>query len=96
MQHANAATEEIMKTVTIYTKPLCPYCVRAISLLKKKGAEVEEVSAAFDAEKRSEMLRRTNGARTYPQIFIGDHHVGGCDDLFALDAAGELDPLLNG
>lgn len=85
-----------MKPVTIYTKPLCPYCVRAISLLKKKGAAIEEISAAFDNQKRAEMIRRANGARTYPQIFIGDRHVGGSDDLYALDAAGKLDPLLNG
>jgi len=84
-----------MKSVTIYTKPLCPYCVRAISLLKKKGATINEVSAAFDNEKRAEMMRRAGGARTYPQIFIGDHHVGGCDELYALEGAGKLDPLLN-
>lgn len=85
-----------MKSVTIYTKPLCPYCVRAMSLLKKKGVEIAEISAAFDSAKRAEMVQRSNGARTYPQIFIGDQHVGGCDDLYALDAAGKLDPLLNG
>jgi len=84
-----------MKAVTVYTKPLCPFCVRAISLLKKKGAEVNEICAAFDNDKRSEMLARSNGARTYPQIFIGDHHVGGCADLFALDAAGKLERMLN-
>jgi glutaredoxin 3 len=85
-----------MKAVTIYTKPLCPYCVRAMSLLKKKGAEIREISAGFDAEKREEMIKRANGARTYPQIFIGDTHVGGSDDLHALEKAGKLDPLLNG
>ncbi len=84
-----------MKAVTVYTKPLCPYCVRALSLLKRKGAAVEEVSAAFDNEKRGEMIRRSGGARTYPQIFIGERHVGGCDDLYALEEAGKLDPLLN-
>ncbi len=82
--------------VTVYTKPLCPFCVRAMSLLKKKGVEVVEISAAFDKAKREEMLARSNGARTYPQIFIGDRHVGGCDDLMALEKAGELDALLNG
>lgn len=85
-----------MKSVTVYTKPLCPFCVRAIMLLKKKSARIDEVCAAFDSEKRAEMIQRANGARTYPQIFIGDFHVGGCDELFALDAAGKLDPLLNG
>jgi glutaredoxin 3 len=85
-----------MKSATVYTKPLCPYCVRAISLLKKKGAHINEISAAFDNEKRAEMMQRSNGARTYPQIFIGDIHVGGCDELYALEAAGKLDPLFNG
>jgi glutaredoxin 3 len=85
-----------MKAVTIYTKPLCPYCVRAMSLLKRKGAPVNEICAAFDGEKRGEMIRRANGARTYPQIFIGDTYVGGSDELFALEEAGRLDPLLNG
>ena len=83
-----------MAPVTIYTKPFCPYCIRAVSILKKKGAEIEEISAAFDAEKRNEMLAKSNGKRTYPQIFIGDTHVGGCDDLMDLDARGGLDPLL--
>ena len=85
-----------MKPVTVYTKPLCPYCVRALSLLKKKGAAIREVSAAFDRELRAEMIARAGGRSTYPQIFIGDVHVGGSDDLYALEAAGKLDPLLNG
>lgn len=84
-----------MPTVTVYTRPLCPYCVRALSLLQRKGAEVVEICAAFDADKRAEMLQRANGRRTYPQIFIGALHVGGCDDLFALEDAGKLDGLLN-
>lgn len=85
-----------MKPVTVYTKPLCPYCVRALSLLKKKGAQVNEISAAFDARLREEMIARAGGRWTYPQIFIGDTHVGGSDDLHALDSAGKLDALLNG
>lgn len=85
-----------MKSVTVYTKPLCPFCVRAIMLLKKKHANIDEVSAAFDGEMRAEMIRRSNGARTYPQIFIGDVHVGGCDDLMVLDRHGGLAPLLAG
>lgn len=85
-----------MKAVTIYTKPLCPYCVRAMALLKRKGASVTEISAAFDSDMRAEMLRRSNGERTYPQIFIGETHVGGADELFALEEAGKLDPMLNG
>jgi len=85
-----------MQPVTIYTKPLCPFCFRAINLLQKKGATINEISSAYDAEKREEMLARSNGKRTYPQIFIGDTHVGGFDDLAALDRAGRLDPLLEG
>ncbi len=85
-----------MQKATIYTKPLCPYCVRAIALLKKKNAEVDNISAAFDREKREEMLARSNGGVTYPQIFIGETHVGGSDDLAALERAGKLDALLNG
>jgi glutaredoxin 3 len=83
-----------MKIVTVYTRPMCPFCVRAIALLQKKGAKVEEICAAFDQQKRSEMLRRANGARTYPQIFIGETHVGGCEELMALERDGKLDRLL--
>ncbi len=85
-----------MRPVTIYTKPLCPYCVRALTLLKKKGVSVTEISAAFDSRLRSEMIERSKGRSTYPQIFIGEVHVGGSDDLYALDAAGKLDALLDG
>jgi len=84
-----------MQPVTIYTKPLCPYCMRAMALLKKKGAVITEICAAFDREKREEMIARSGGARTYPQIFIGKTHIGGCDELMALDRAGKLDPLLD-
>ncbi len=83
-----------MKTVRIYTTPICPYCVRAKSLLTKKGAPFEEVDVFMDAGARDEMLAKSGGARTVPQIFIGDTHVGGCDELYALEKAGELDPLL--
>ena len=85
-----------MKPVTVYTKPYCPYCHRAIAILEKKGAEINEISAAFVPEKKAEMLAKSNGKRTYPQICIGETHVGGCDDLMALDARGGLDPLLQG
>jgi glutaredoxin 3 len=84
-----------MPKITIYTKPFCPYCSRALSLLAAKGAQVAEVEAAFDPALRKEMLERSNGRSTYPQIFIGDKHVGGCDELMALDRAGQLDPLLS-
>jgi glutaredoxin 3 len=83
-----------MKPVRIYTTPICPYCVRAKSLLAKKGVPIEEVDVFMDAGARDEMLARSGGARTVPQIFIGDTHVGGCDELYALEKAGELDPLL--
>jgi glutaredoxin 3 len=83
-----------MKPVRIYTTPICPYCVRAKSLLQKKGVEVEEIDIYMSDEARKEMQQNTGGARTVPQIFIGDTHVGGCDDLYALDRAGKLDPLL--
>jgi glutaredoxin 3 len=83
-----------MSHVTIYTKPYCPYCVRAIDLLERKGVDFTEIEAAFDPEKRQEMMRRANGRATVPQIFVGDQHIGGCDDMVALDRAGKLDPLL--
>ncbi len=83
-----------MKSVRIYTTPFCPYCVRAKSLLKKKGVAFEEVDVMMDSGAREEMEDRTGGARTVPQIFIGDTHVGGCDELYALENQGKLDPLL--
>lgn len=83
-----------MKSVTIYTTPICPYCVRAKSLLGKKGVAYEEVDVMMDQKAREEMLAKSGGARTVPQIFIGTTHVGGCDDLYALDRDGKLDPLL--
>ena len=83
-----------MTQVTIYTKPFCPYCVRAVSLLEKKGVEFTEIEAAFDPEKRQEMMQRSNGRATFPQIFIGDEHIGGCDDMMALEQTGKLDALL--
>ncbi|MDX5331791.1 MAG: glutaredoxin 3 [Caulobacteraceae bacterium] len=83
-----------MANVTIYTKPYCPYCIRALDLLEKKGVEFTEIEAAFDPEKRQEMNQRS-GRNTFPQIFIGERHIGGCDDMMALERAGELDALLN-
>lgn len=83
-----------MAQVTIYTKPYCPYCVRAVSLLEKKGVDFTEIEAAFDPEKRKEMMQRAGGRATFPQIFIGEDHIGGCDDMMALEQAGRLDPLL--
>ena len=83
-----------MSKVTIYTRQLCGYCTAAKNLLAKKDVAFTEHDATFDSGLRQEMVRRSEGASTFPQIFIGDVHVGGCDDLFALDRAGNLDPLL--
>jgi len=80
--------------IEIYTKFACPYCVRAKMLLKHKGVDFEEFDITLGGEKRDEMLRRAPDARTVPQIFVGDYHVGGSDDLAALDRAGKLDALL--
>ena len=82
-----------MAKVVIYTKPFCPYCARAESLLKSKGAAYEEIVASIDPDKREEMRQRS-GRMTYPQIFIGETHIGGFDDLNALEQAGKLDALL--
>jgi glutaredoxin 3 len=82
-----------MADVTVYTRSFCPYCTRAISLLQRKGASVREIDATGCPEKRQEMVSRS-GRFTFPQIFIGDVHVGGCDDLHALEQRGALDPLL--
>jgi glutaredoxin 3 len=85
-----------MTKVTIYTRMFCPYCTRAVSLLKSKGVEFDEIDAGMDAAKREEMIQRSKGGRTFPQIFIGETHIGGCDDMMALEREGKLDPLLAG
>jgi glutaredoxin 3 len=82
-----------MASVVIYTTPICPYCVRAKQLLSRKGVSYEEIDVSRDTGLRQELMTRTR-QRTVPQIFIGEHHVGGCDELYALDRAGGLDPLL--
>ena len=82
-----------MAHVTIYTKPYCPFCSRALSLLNQKGAQITEIEASSDPAKRQEMIAKA-GRTTYPQIFIGERHVGGCDDIMAMDRRGELDALL--
>jgi glutaredoxin 3 len=85
-----------MTPVKMYTTAVCPYCQRAKALLKQRGVEaIEEVRIDTDAAQRDEMIRLT-GRRTVPQIFIGDTHVGGCDDLIALDQRGGLVPMLAG
>lgn len=85
-----------MANVEMYTTQVCPYCVRAKDLLKRKGVEVTEIRVDLDDSKRDEMLTRAGGRRTVPQIFINGHHVGGSDDLQALESKGELDAMLNG
>ena len=82
-----------MKTVEIYTTQTCPYCTAAKSLLKKKGVTYKEIDVGGDPALRQAMTERA-GRRSVPQIFIGGTHVGGCDDLHALDHAGKLDPML--
>jgi glutaredoxin 3 len=80
--------------VVVYTSPFCGYCSAAKRLLTKKGATFNEIDVMFDAARKREMIERSGGRRTVPQIFIGDRHIGGYDDLSALDARGELDALL--
>ncbi|WP_455477274.1 glutaredoxin 3 [Bartonella sp. B41] len=81
-----------MKEIVIYTRPNCSYSMRARDLLDKKGVIYTDIDAS--TSRRQEMVQRANGRNTFPQIFIGDYHVGGCDDLYALDANGKLDSLL--
>lgn len=83
-----------MAKVTIYTRQLCGFCSAAKRLLDKKGVSYVEHDATFDPALKREMIQRANGGSTFPQVFVGDVHVGGCDDLHALDRAGKLDPLL--
>jgi glutaredoxin 3 len=83
-------------SIDVYTSPLCPYCARAKRLLTEKGVVFAEIDLMAEPRRRPEMLERSGGRTSVPQIFIGDTHVGGCDDLYALDRAGKLDPLLRG
>ena len=85
-----------MKPVEIYTSPLCGFCHAAKRLLNDKGVEFAEVDVLKQPERKPEMIQRANGGRTVPQIFVGDIHVGGCDDLMALEKKGELDARLEG
>jgi glutaredoxin 3 len=84
-----------MRKVTIYTTPICPYCARAKHLLKKKGVSYDEIDVFMDCDARDAMEAKSGGRRTVPQIFVGDEYVGGCDDLYALESEGKLDPLLS-
>ena len=83
-----------MQTVEIYTSPLCGFCHAAKRLLKKKDVAFSEVNILTQPGRKSEMMTRAGGKHTVPQIFIGETHVGGCDELYALDREGKLDPLL--
>lgn len=83
-----------MQPVEIYTSPLCGFCHAAKRLLNKKGVSFSEINVLSNPNRKQEMIQRANGGHTVPQIFIGQTHVGGCDDLYALEQAGKLDPLL--
>lgn len=83
-----------MAKVEIYTKSYCPYCVRAKELLKKKGVTFEEIDIEHDQDLAMKIMERSGGRKTVPQIFIDNIHVGGCDDLYALDSEGKLDTML--
>jgi glutaredoxin 3 len=83
-----------MPTIDIYTIRYCPYCQDAKELLSSKGVDFHEIDVSANRDVRREMITRANGRSTFPQIFIGTTHVGGCDDLYALEQAGKLDPLL--
>ena len=85
-----------MKKVEIYSSLFCPYCTRAKRLLNQKGIEFIDIDVIADTSKRSEMVRRAGGKTSVPQIFIDDKHVGGCDELYALERQGKLDALLQG
>ncbi|MGE3872779.1 MAG: glutaredoxin 3 [Parvibaculaceae bacterium] len=85
-----------MPKVTIYTTPFCPYCHSAKALLKRKNVEFSEIDVSFDPQERQRMVAKARGQRTVPQIFIGETHVGGSDELHALERQGRLDPLLAG
>ncbi len=83
-----------MANIEVYTTNYCPFCTRAKDLLKRKGAEFQEIDVTGDDEARVKLVERANGMRTVPQIFINDEHIGGYDDLAALEKAGDLDPKL--
>ena len=84
-----------MQTVTLYTTPICPYCVAAKKLLSKKGVSFEEINVMGNDDLRAEMMVKAGGRHTVPQVFVGDTHVGGCDDLHEIERDGRLDQLLN-
>ena len=83
-----------MASVTIYTTPICPYCTIAKQLLQRKAVVFDEIDVSRDGTARAALIAKSGGRQTVPQIWIGERHVGGCDDLYALDGAGQLDALL--
>ena len=84
-----------MPEIKIYTRKMCGFCTAAKKLLQSKNISFQELDTTFDRQLRSQMIREANGGSTFPQIFIGPHHVGGCDDLFALESSGKLNGLLD-
>ncbi|WP_439104676.1 glutaredoxin 3 [Celeribacter marinus] len=85
-----------MQPVTLYTTPICPFCIAAKRLLDAKGVNYTDIDVMRDPSRRAEMMQKAHGRHTVPQIFIGEEHVGGCDELHALERAGKLDALLAG
>ncbi len=83
-----------MSKIIIYTTDICPYCVRAKDLLKSKGLEYKEINVTNDHKAREQLIHKANGQRTVPQIFIGDKHIGGCDDLIEINNSGKLDKMV--
>jgi glutaredoxin 3 len=83
-----------MPNIVVYSKSYCPFCTRAKNMLTRLGADFEEIDLDRNPERREEMINKANGKSTVPQIFIGDTHVGGCDELFALNKAGKLEGML--
>jgi len=92
---AQLLLKKAMADVVIYTRPFCGYCARAVSLLTQKGVPFTEIEAGMDPAKRREMIERAGGRATFPQIFIGGRHIGGCDEMMSLERDGKLDPLLS-
>lgn len=95
MPKYRAQEEVFVPTIEIYTKALCPYCWRAKQLLDSKGLEYREIAVDYGGKPREQMIQRAKGRTTVPQIFIAEAHVGGCDDLFALERSGRLDDLVS-
>jgi glutaredoxin 3 len=92
--HGAKTWSSIMAEVVIYTRPFCGFCARALKLLTEKGVAFTEIEAGMDPSKRAEMVERS-GRTTFPQIFVAGQHIGGCDDLVALDRAGKFDAMLS-